>query len=30
VTIGDHEISDSGDEIFSMSHKSGRWLITTP
>ena len=30
VTIGDHEISDSGDEIFSMSRRSGRWLITTP
>jgi hypothetical protein len=30
VTIGDHAISDSGDDVFSMSHTSGRWLITTP
>jgi hypothetical protein len=30
VTIGDHEISDSGDDVFGMSHASGRWLVTTP
>ena len=30
VTIGDHEISDSGNDGFDMSHTSGRWLITTP
>jgi len=30
VTIGDHEFSDSGDEVLEMSHASGRWLITSP
>jgi hypothetical protein len=27
VTIGDHEASDSGDDVFRMSHASGRWLV---
>jgi hypothetical protein len=27
VTIGDHEASDSGDDVFRMSHTSGRWLV---
>ena len=27
VTIGDHEISDSGDDVIRMSHGTGRWLV---
>ncbi len=27
VTIGDHEVSDSGDDVIRMSHASGRWLV---
>lgn len=27
VTIGDHQVSDSGDDVFRMSHRSGRWLV---
>jgi hypothetical protein len=27
VTIGDHETSDSGDDVFRMSHGTGRWLV---
>jgi hypothetical protein len=27
VTIGDHAVSDSGDDVFRMSHATGRWLV---
>jgi hypothetical protein len=30
VTVGDHAVSDSGDDVIVMSHVSGRWLITPP
>jgi hypothetical protein len=30
VTIGDHETSDSGDDVFRMSHATGRWLVLDP